>query len=225
MTKKFLFHKKQIGKKLKKATAAAFLLATICAAGMPFTGENVKASPSSPVIVSKKATAPSSSTMTKAYKNFLKKKVSKKKYYSIVKIGEKNKPVLLIGTGGEDKDKKGSKHFTTCNLYYYKNGKVVKVGDFKDGARYLMLSHKNGQTYLENGGSDYGLFLCIKGGKLYRYEYYNNHKNDHWKQSIIKVDGKIVKTLGYLNAKQYGKYRDSYVYKKDSSIKFIQNKK
>ena len=42
--------------------------------------------------------AASASSMKKAYKKYLTKSVSGKKYYKIVNIGDKNKPVLLIGT-------------------------------------------------------------------------------------------------------------------------------
>ena len=41
-----------------------------------------------------------SSTMIKAYKKYLRKNVSNKKYYAIVNIGDNNAPVLLRGTQG-----------------------------------------------------------------------------------------------------------------------------
>lgn len=66
-----------------------------------------------------------SSTMIKAYKKYLRKNVSNKKYYAIVNIGDNNAPVLLRGTQGAGNDKTG-RHYTGCQIYYYKNGKVVK---------------------------------------------------------------------------------------------------
>lgn len=74
-----------------------------------------------------------SSTMIKAYKKYLRKNVSNKKYYAIVNIGDNNAPVLLRGTQGAGNDKTG-RHYTGCQIYYYKNGKVVKMDTFKDGA-------------------------------------------------------------------------------------------
>lgn len=67
-----------------------------------------------------------SATMIKAYKKYLRKNVSNKKYYAIVNIGDNNAPVLLRGTQGAGNDKTG-RHYTGCQIYYYKNGKVVKM--------------------------------------------------------------------------------------------------
>ena len=67
-----------------------------------------------------------SSTMIKAYKKYLRKNVSNKKYYAIANIGDNNAPVLLRGTQGAGNDKTG-RHYTGCQIYYYKNGKVVKM--------------------------------------------------------------------------------------------------
>ena len=82
-----------------------------------------------------------SATMIKAYKKYLRKNVSNKKYYAIVNIGDNNAPVLLRGTQGAGNDKTG-RHYTGCQIYYYKNGKVVKMDTFKDGGRWLLLSKK-----------------------------------------------------------------------------------
>ncbi len=48
-----------------------------------------------------------SATMIKAYKKYLRKNVSNKKYYAIVNIGDNNAPVLLRGTQGAGNDKTG----------------------------------------------------------------------------------------------------------------------
>ncbi len=73
--------------------------------------------------------AASASSMKKAYKKYLTKSVSAKEYYKIVNIGDKNKPVLLIGTYKGF----GKGSYTGCNVYYYKGGKVKKVGSLSDG--------------------------------------------------------------------------------------------
>lgn len=102
-----------------------------------------------------------SATMIKAYKKYLRKNVSNKKYYAIVNIGDNNAPVLLRGTQGAGNDKTG-RHYTGCQIYYYKNGKVVKMDTFKDGGRWLLLSKKDGQNYLTNGGSDFSIEFVLK---------------------------------------------------------------
>ena len=98
-----------------------------------------------PTIESRKVT---SSTMIKAYKKYLRKNVSNKKYYAIVNIGDNNAPVLLRGTQGAGNDKTG-RHYTGCQIYYYKNGKVVKMDTFKDGGRWLLLSKKMDRITLQ----------------------------------------------------------------------------
>lgn len=60
-----------------------------------------------------------SATMIKAYKKYLRKNVSNKKYYAIVNIGDNNAPVLLRGTQGAGNDKTG-RHYTGCQIYFQK---------------------------------------------------------------------------------------------------------
>lgn len=89
-----------------------------------------------------------SATMIKAYKKYLRKNVSNKKYYAIVNIGDNNAPVLLRGTQGAGNDKTG-RHYTGCQIYYYKNGKVVKLDTFREGGRWLLLSRKMDRIILQ----------------------------------------------------------------------------
>ena len=170
-----------------------------------------------------------SSTMIKAYKKYLRKNVRSKKYYAIVNIGDNNAPVLLIGTQGAGRDKTG-RHYTGCKIYYYKKDKVVKMDTFKDGGRWLLISKRDGQNYLTNGGSDFSVQICIKNGNIYRYQYYNNHnwmKNyeNKWAASIVKKNGKVIKNIGYLDGKLYRKYTSYYTYLKKSEVIFIRNAK
>lgn len=118
--------------------------------------------------------------MKKAYKKYLTKSVSGKKYYKVVNIGDRNKPVLLIGTYKGF----GKGTYTGCNVYYYKSGKVRKVGSLSDG-RDIALYTKKGQNYINNGLSDEALYLCVKDGKSYLCAYYNSH---NWK---IDPDKKV----------------------------------
>lgn len=167
--------------------------------------------------------ATSVKTIKGAYREYLEKKISEKKYFKIVNIEVNGKPVLLVG---KKKSEAPVNTYISCSIYYYKNGKVKKMGSFT-GGRNLNLSEKKGKLYLTNGGSDFSRHVCIRKGKLYRYEYYNNHnwktnKGDKWKASVVKADGKVVKNFGYLEADQYNAKRDSYTYK-DTSLKFMKN--
>ena len=225
--------------------AAAFLFAATMPLTMAVSSRNVQAavtqqkqiqtvnqkvktntSKAIKTITPKKVT---SATMIKAYKKYLRKNVSNKKYYAIVNIGDNNAPVLLRGTQGAGNDKTG-RHYTGCQIYYYKNGKVVKLDTFREGGRWLLLSRKNGQNYLTNGGSDFSVQICIKNGNIYRYQYYNNHnwmKNyeNKWAASIVKKNGKVIKNIGYLDGKLYRKYTSYYTYLKKSEVIFIRNAK
>ena len=144
--------------------AAAFLFAATMPLTMAVSSRNVQAavtqqkqiqtvnqkvktntSKAIKTITPKKVT---SATMIKAYKKYLRKNVSNKKYYAIVNIGDNNAPVLLRGTQGAGNDKTG-RHYTGCQIYYYKNGKVVKMDTFKDGGRWLLLSKKMDRITLQ----------------------------------------------------------------------------
>lgn len=144
--------------------AAAFLFAATMPLTMAVSSRNVQAavtqqkqiqtvnqkvktntSKAIKTITPKKVT---SATMIKAYKKYLSKNVSNKKYYAIVNIGDNNAPVLLRGTQGAGNDKTG-RHYTGCQIYYYKNGKVVKMDTFKDGGRWLLLSKKMDRITLQ----------------------------------------------------------------------------
>ena len=232
--------------KIKRSVmATAFLFAATMPLSMAVPVENVQAavveqkqvkkvnqkvktntSKTNKTTISSKVT---SSTMIKAYKKYLRKNVSNKKYYAIVNIGDNNAPVLLIGTRGAGNDKTG-RHYTGCQIYYYKNGKAVKMDTFREGGRWLLLSRKNGQNYLTNGGSDFSIRICIKNGNLYRYQYYNNHnwkKNpeNKWATSIVKMNGKVIKNMGYLNGTLYRRHTGYYTYLKNPEISFTKNVK
>lgn len=165
--------------------------------------------------------AASASSMKKAYKKYLATSVSGKKYYKIVNIGDKNKPVLLIGT--YKGFAKGA--YTGCNVYYYKSGKVRKVGSLSSG-RDIGLYTKKGQNYINSGLSDEALYLCVKDGKSYVYEYYNSHSwrsypEDKYEKCVIRKGGKVIKNYGYMDASQYNSAKNSYRYK--SAVKFVKN--
>lgn len=230
--------------KIKKSImAAAFLFTAIMPSSMTVPAGNVQAAVVEQKQVKKvnqkvkintsKATQTikfrkvTSATMIKAYKKYLRKNVSNKKYYAIVNIGDDNAPVLLIGTLGAGNHKTG-RHYTGCQIYYYKNDKVVKMDILKDGGRWLLLSKKDGQNYLTNGGSDFSIRICVKNGNLYRYQYYNNHnwkKNPEskWATSIIKINGRIIKNMGYLDGTLYRRHTGYYTYLKNPEISFIKN--
>ena len=165
--------------------------------------------------------AASTSSMKKAYKKYLTKSVSGKKYYKVVNIGDRNKPALLIGTYKGF----GKGTYTGCNVYYYKSGKVRKVGSLSDG-RDIALYTKKGQNYINSGLSDEALYLCVKDGKSYLCAYYNSHNwkidpDDKYEKCVIKKGGKVIKNYGYMDSRQYNTAKNSYRYK--STVKFVKN--
>ena len=198
--------------------AAAFLFAATMPLTMAVSSRNVQAavtqqkqiqtvnqkvktntSKAIKTITPKKVT---SATMIKAYKKYLSKNVSNKKYYAIVNIGDNNAPVLLRGTQGAGNDNTGR----------------------------LLLSKKDGQNYLTNGGSDFSMRICVKNGNLYRYQYYKNHnwkKNpeNKWATSIVKMNGKVIKNMGYLDGTLYRRHTGYYTYLKNPEISFTKNVK
>ena len=68
-------------------------------------------------------------TSKKAYQQFLHKKVGKKKYFQIVNIGNKNAPVLIIGSGKKEAVK-GKTYFNNCKVYTFSNGAHSSTRDF-----------------------------------------------------------------------------------------------
>ena len=95
---------------------------------------------------------------------------------------------------------------------------------------WLLLSKKDGQNYLTNGGSDFSIRICVKNGNLYRYQYYNNHnwkKNpeNKWATSIVKMNGKVIKNMGYLDGTLYRRHTGYYTYLKNPEISFTKNVK
>ena len=203
--------------------AAAFLFAATMPLTMAVSSRNVQAAVTqqkqiqtvnqkvktntSKAIKTKTPKKVTSATMIKAYKKYLRKNVSNKKYYAIVNIGDNNAPVLLRGTQGAGNDKTG-RHYTG----------------------WLLLSKKDGQNYLTNGGSDFSIRICVKNGNLYRYQYYNNHnwkKNpeNKWATSIVKMNGKVIKNMGYLDGTLYRRHTGYYTYLKNPEISFTKNVK
>ena len=165
--------------------------------------------------------AASAASMKKAYKRYLANNVSGKKYFKVVNIGDRNKPVLLIGTYKGY----GKGSYTGCKVYYYKGGKVRKVGSLSAG-RDITLYAKKRQNYINTGLSDEALFLCVKGGKSYVCEYYNSHSwriypEDKFEKCVIRKGGKIIKNYGYMDSTQYNRIKNSYKYKK--TVKFVRN--
>lgn len=169
--------------------------------------------------------AAESITPEQAYQQFLSEKVSQKKYFQIVNIGNKNTAVLIIGKG--QKDEINNKIcFQNCKVYTFSNGQVQKMKAFKNyGGRSISLKEKNGKYYLSNGLSDAATFYTIKKDKVITHEYFNCHSakgNDRTNKSVFRQNGKVVKNLGYLKSSKYEKRRDSYK-TVESAINFIQN--
>ena len=106
--------------------------------------------------------AASTSTMKKAYTNYVRKNRWFIKGYSIVNIGPSNMPVLLTVTGSDVKQ--GSVYYS-CDIYYYIGGRVTYMNSY-GGGRPLTLYKRNGKYYLWNGNSSDKIYACIRGNKL-----------------------------------------------------------
>ena len=169
--------------------------------------------------------AAQSITPEQAYRQFLAEKVSQKKYFQIVNIGNKNTPVLIIGKGQKD-NINNKTCFQNCKVYTFSNGQIQKMKAFKNyGGRSISLKEQNGKYYLNNGLSDAATFYTIKKDKVITHEYFNCHSakgSDKTNKSVFKRNGKVIKNLGYLKASKYEKRRDSYK-TIESVINFIQN--
>ena len=161
----------------------------------------------------------------KAYQQFLYKNREKNKYFQIVNIGNKNTPVLIIGTGKKEAVN-GKTYFNNCKVYTFSNRQIKAMKPFKNyGGRFISLKEKNEKYYLCNGGSDFSFLYTINKGKVITHEYFNCHSakgTDRTSQSVFKRDKKIIKNLGYLKASKYNKYRNSYK-TVSSSINFVKN--
>lgn len=93
----------------------------------------------------------------------------------------------------------GKGTYTGCNVYYYKRGKVRKVGSLSDG-RDIALYTKKGQNYINSGLSDEALYLCVKDGKSYLCAYYNSHNwkidpDDKYEKASLKKVEKSLKIM------------------------------
>ena len=105
-------------------------------------------------------------TSKKAYQQFLHKKVGKKKYFQIVNIGNKNAPVLIIGSGKKEAVN-GKTYFNNCKVYTFSNRQIKAMKPFKNyGGRFISLKEKNEKYYLCNGGSDFSSLYTITKEKL-----------------------------------------------------------
>lgn len=100
---------------------------------------------------------------------------------------------------------------------------------FKDGGRWLLLSKR--WTELPYKRRFRFLYrICVKNGNLYRYQYYNNHnwkKNpeNKWATSIVKMNSKVIKNMGYLDGTLYRRHTGYYTYLKNPEISFTKNVK
>lgn len=172
------------------------------------------------VFIPKNVEAASSKTMKKAYKKYLKEEIGGKEYYSIVNIGNGNRPALLIAKGNstyKDNPEYGSKnHYYACHVYYYVKGKVKKVGTFDDGGRVLSLAKKKGQNYIQNGMSDAAFLAYVKSNKFYKYEFYEEYGS-----SKLTAGGKTIKEYGCLTSSEFDEKKDAYQYGEE--IKFQKN--
>ena len=87
----------------------------------------------------------------KAYQQFLYKNREKNKYFQIVNIGNKNTPVLIIGTGKKEAVN-GKTYFNNCKVYTFSDNHIKQMEPFQNyGGRFISLKKKKGKYYLCNG--------------------------------------------------------------------------
>ena len=78
----------------------------------------------------------------KAYQQFLYKNREKNKYFQIVNIGNKNTPVLIIGTGKKEAVN-GKTYFNNCKVYTFSDNHIKQMEPFQNyGGRFISLKKR-----------------------------------------------------------------------------------
>lgn len=78
----------------------------------------------------------------KAYQQFLYKNREKNKYFQIVNIGNKNTPVLIIGTGKKEAVN-GKTYFNNCKVYTFSDNHIKQMKPFQNyGGRFISLKKR-----------------------------------------------------------------------------------
>ena len=78
----------------------------------------------------------------KAYQQFLYKNREKNKYFHIVNIGNKNTPVLIIGTGKKEAVN-GKTYFNNCKVYTFSDNHIKQMEPFQNyGGRFISLKKR-----------------------------------------------------------------------------------
>ena len=125
----------------------------------------------------------------KAYQQFLYKNREKNKYFQIVNIGNKNTPVLIIGTGKKEAVN-GKTYFNNCKVYTFSDNHIKQMEPFQNyGGRFISLKKKKGKYILSLTEVLIFFFIYIKNGKAITHEYFNCHSakgTDQTNQSVFK---------------------------------------
>lgn len=78
----------------------------------------------------------------KAYQQFLYKNREKNKYFQILNIGNKNTPVLIIGTGRKEAVN-GKTYFNNYKVYTFSDNHIKQMEPFQNyGGRFISLKKR-----------------------------------------------------------------------------------
>ena len=82
------------------------------------------------------------SHLKKHINNFYIKNREKNKYFQIVNIGNKNTPVLIIGTGKKEAVN-GKTYFNNCKVYTFSDNHIKQMETFQNyGGRFISLKKR-----------------------------------------------------------------------------------
>ena len=151
--------------------------------------------------------AASSTTMKKAYQNYVKKNKRNIKGYAYANIGPSGKPVLLTATGSRWGNKNG--YYTSCKIYYYVNGRVKYLGQCS-GARPISLYRKGKQYYIWNGTSSDKIFERVQNNRIYATWYMNAKERKYKTRKSVYTSKGIRYTTYLMSYSNYDKALKTY---------------
>lgn len=171
-----------------------------------------------PFIFSHQVEAASATKMKQEYINFLKNSISSKKYYKIVNVADDKKPVLFVGNESGVSNGYKENQFFSASVYYFKNGKVKKLGNTTDGYRILEHWTKGGKSYLRTGMSDCISLIYVKNGNLYQKSYWKLGDSSYTLYKNGKFSKEVGNGLSYTQFNKLGKE-----YKNKGTLAFEKN--
>lgn len=153
--------------------------------------------------------AASTTTMKKAYQNYVKKNKRNIKGYAYANIGPSGKPVLLTVTDSRSRWGNENSYYMSCKIYYYVNGRVKYLGRCI-GARPISLYRRGKQYYIGNGTSSDKTFECVKNNRIYATWYMNAKERQYKTRKSVYTAKGIRYTYYELSYSNYDKALKKY---------------